>query len=294
MTFARTIGWGRALAFAALIAVLPALQASTVCADTLDRIRHDGKVRVGVGLFGTKPYLWQESGKYKGFENEVLDALIAKLGVKSYEYVITDWSTLIPGLKSDRWDIIMSGMVKNEERVQGGGIAMSRPYFFVYDRLIVNENSKLASTADIKGKVLGSVMGTTDSMVAHSLVDRGMASDVRDFNTFAEPFLALANNQVDAVVLDQVTFLGQKADMPNIKVIGDPEFYVVKPEWAAAQAKADYKLGGAAIGTRVEDTALLQAINKALDELDSEGTRQKIFEKYGIWDQYQTRAAMMK
>jgi ABC-type amino acid transport substrate-binding protein len=282
--------------FLGLLFALPFLLLNQfAAADTLDRIREQGKLLVGVGLFGTKPYAWQDAdGSYKGFEYELLQALTKKLGVKEPEYVITEWTSMIPGLNSGRWDIIMSGLVKTEERMQGGNMLMSRPYFFVYDRIIVMENSPITGEADLKGKVLGSTLGTTDSLVAHSLVDRGLAAEVKDFNTFGEPFLALRNGQVDAVILDHLTFAGQKTEMGNIKAVGEPLFYISKPEFQEAQDKADYRLGGVGIAVRKDDTRLLEEINKALDELDEEGVRQQILEKYGAWDEYQARDAMLK
>lgn len=263
-------------------------------ADTLSDAREKGTIRVGVGLMGTKPFVWQEGSDYLGFEPEIIREVAKRIGVKDFEYVVTEWSTLIPGLKSNRWDLLVTGMVKTEERVQGAGILMSKPYVMAYDRIIVTEDSPIKSEADLKGKVLASLLGSTDSLVAHSLVDRGLAAEVKDFNTYAEPLLALRNKQVDAVIFDQLTYQGYKESMPDLAVVGEPILYIPKPEFADAQAKADYKLGGVAIGMRAEDTSLLDAVNKALDEMDADGTRQKILEKYKSWDDLQTRAAMTK
>ena len=65
------------------------------------------------------------------------------------------------------------------------------------------------------------------------------------------------------------------------------------PEWQAKQDTAGYKFGGDGMGVRKEDTALLAALNQALDDMDAEGVRQKILEKYGVWDASLSREAMM-
>ena len=89
-------------------------QASAQC---VEEIQEAGVLRVGVGLMGLKPFVWQEpDGSYTGFEKEIADYIAGKLGV-SVEYVVTEWTTLIPGLKSDRWDVILSGMSKTQERM---------------------------------------------------------------------------------------------------------------------------------------------------------------------------------
>lgn len=255
-------------------------QASAQC---VEEIQEAGVIRIGVGLMGLKPFVWQEpDGSYTGFEKEIADYIAGKLGVTT-EYVVTEWTTLIPGLKSDRWDIILSGMAKTQERIQGGEIEFSNPYFLIFDRVIVTGDSPIQSVEDLDGKVLASTLGTMDSLVAHSLVDQGLAASVMDFNTFGEPFLALRNNQVDAVVMDETTYLAQLEEMPDLRVVGEPLFYIPKAEWAEAEETADYRLGGLGIGVRQECTDLKAAIDQALADMAADGTREAILRKYDIW-----------
>ena len=280
------------LALLLMVGVTGGATLSPASADTLEKAREAGMIRVGVGLMGTKPFVWQDGDNYVGIEADLIREVIKRIGVNDFEYVVTEWSTLIPGLKSNRWDMLVTGLVKTEERIQGGGILMSKPYMMAYDVIIVTKDSPIKSEADLKGKTLATLLGSTDSLVAHSIVARGGAAEVKDFNTYAEPFMALRNKQVDAVIFDQFTYMGFKESMLDLMVVGEPILYLPKPEWAEAQAKADYKLGGPGIAVRQDDTALLDAINKALDEMDADGTRQKIIEKYGAWDELQTREAM--
>lgn len=264
-------------------------QASAQC---VEEIQEAGVLRIGVGLMGLKPFIWQEpDGSYTGFEKEIADYIAGKLGVTT-EYVVTEWTTLIPGLKSDRWDVILSGMSKTQERIQGGGIDFSNPYFLIFDRVIVNGDSPIQSVEDLNGKVLASTLGTMDSLVAHSLVDQGLAASVMDFNTFGEPFLALRNNQVDAVVMDETTYLAQLEEMPDLRVVGEPLYYIPKAEWAEAEEAADYRLGGLGVGVRQECTDLKAAIDQALADMTADGTREAILRKYDIWSDNQIN--MMK
>jgi len=253
----------------------------------LEAIKSDGVMKVGVGLMGLKPYVWQQAdGTYTGFEKEMTDYIANKLGV-SYEHVVTECTTLIPGCKAERWDIILSGMAKTQERIQGGGIDYSDPYLLIYDRIIVLQDSAIKSREDLKGKKLASTLGTMDSLVAHSLVDAGDAAEVLDFNTFGEPFLALRNGEADAVIMDETTYIAQKEQMADLSVVGDPLFYIPKAEWKEAEEKADYRLGGIAVGVRLECTDLKDAINKALAEMEADGTREKILTSYNIWSDVQ-------
>ncbi len=56
-------------------------------------------------------------------------------------------------------------------------------------------------------------------------------------------------------------------------------------EFLANQGRAIYGEDGS--WRRVRD------LNKALDDMDAEGVRQKILEKYGLWDESLSREAMM-
>jgi ABC-type amino acid transport substrate-binding protein len=258
-------------------------------AGCLDDIKAAGVIKVGNGLMGLKPYAWQlGDGSHTGFEKEMLDYVANKLGVKP-EYVVTEWTSLIPGLKSKRWDIIWSGMAKTQERMQGGGIDYTEPYFLIFDRIIVLKDSGIKGLADLKGKTLASTLGTMDSVVGHSLVDAGHAAKIIDFNTFGEPFLALRNKDADAVILDETAYLAQRGDMPDLTAVGDPLYYIPKPEWKEAEEKSDYRLGALAVGVRLECGDLKDAISTAIAEMDKDGTRRKILEKYGIWSDDQAK-----
>lgn len=274
-------------AFAALLVTsAPAAMAD----ECLDAIKAKGVLLSGNGLMGTKPFIWQnEDGTYGGFEWDLFQELGKRMGIPKVDYEITEWSTLIPGLKAKRWDIIFSAMSATQERVQSAGIEFSNPYFLLLDRVIVKDDSPIKSMEDLKGKTLGSTLGTKDSLNAHMLVDQGKAGSVLDYNTFGEPFVALQNGQVDAVILDQGTFAGQQDQLGNMRVVGDPIYYAAPPEWAAAEAKAPYILGSTAIGVRRECPDLLAAINKALASMDEDGTRKAILEKYGMWADYQAK-----
>lgn len=282
---------GRVLVLLSVIAFVSAPVLETrATADTLDDIRKAGKIKVGNGLMGLKPYCWQNAdGSYSGLELEMLQYVLKKIGVPQFEYVVTEWSTLIPGLKAKRWDIIWSGMAVTQERVVGGGIEYSRPYFLIFDRIIVTKGSPVKGCQDLKGKVVASTLGTMDSVVAHSLVEKCGVAEVKDFNTFGEPFLALRNRQVAAVILDEAAYIGQKEQMPDLDVVGDAMFYIPKKEWAEAEGKAKYILGGLAVGVRREDTKLMEVINAALDDMDKDGTRERIVKKYGLWNKWQEK-----
>lgn len=282
---------------AAIIAAVAAMSLGGIeeaSAQCLPAIMKKGVLLSAVGLMGTKPIVWKDekTGKYEGFEAELLSEVSKRIGVPKWDYVVTEWTTMIPGLKAERWDIIFSAMSVTQERIQGAGIDYSNPYFMLYDQVIVRNDSPIKTMDDLKGKTLASPLGTLDAQNAQLLVDTGKAGKLMTFNTFNEPFLALANKQVDAVVIDQATYLGTKDEMKDLRTVGEPIPYQPKPDWVEAEKGAAYIFGGTAVGVRKECADLKLAINKALTDMDADGTRKTIIEKYGAWSPLQVK--MMK
>ncbi|MEI6533836.1 MAG: ABC transporter substrate-binding protein [Verrucomicrobiaceae bacterium] len=264
-------------------------------ADTLDDIRAKGSITIGVGVMGTKPWVYKnEDGSYAGLEYEMMQYAIAKMGIPKFEYVPTEWDSLIPGLKAKRWDIIWSGMTVTEERRQGAGIDFSRPYYFESDRLAVKGDGPIQSPEDLKDKVIGAVTGTVEEAQARQLLAKGAVKDVKFFGDFATPFLALENGQIQAYVVDNTTYGEQKKVTPNLRTVGPVLFLAADPKWQDQQEKVPYVFGGDGIGVRKEDTTLLAALNDALNAMDADGTRQKILEKYELWDDSLLLKNMMK
>jgi L-cystine transport system substrate-binding protein len=257
-------------------------------AGCLDDVKTAGVLRAGNGLMGMHPFVWQNTdGTYSGIEADVLKEVGKRIGVPKTDFIVSEWTTLIPGLKAGRWDVIISGMSATQERIQTANIRFSRPYFLLYDELIVKSDSPFKTAADLKGKIVATTLGTNDSLNAHRLAAEGKVGEVLDFNTFGEPFAALQNNQADAVLLDQAALLGQLEKTKNLRVVGQPIYEAPKPEWALAETKADYKFGSSAIAVRAECTDLLTALNTALLSMDKDGTRQKILARYGAWSPQQ-------
>jgi len=279
----------RCFASAAVLAIVVSTTAAN--AGCLDDIKSRGVILSANGQMGTKPFVWKndQTGAYEGFEPELFAEIAKRIGVPKWDYAITEWTTMIPGLKAGRWDIILSGMASTQERIQSAGILFSRPYFMMIDHVIVLKDSPIHSMADLKDKILSSTLGTMDSLTAHRLVDQGMAAKVQDFNTFGEPFVALRNKQVDAIIFDQTTFKAEADRSGDLKIVGDALPYQPKPEWLEAENKAPYVLGGLAVGMRRECSDLAEAVNKALADMEADGTRKSILEKYRSWGPEQAK-----
>jgi ABC-type amino acid transport substrate-binding protein len=258
-------------------------------AGCLVDVKAKGEIIAGVGSMGQKPLIWQTTGGgYDGFEWELYKYIGTQLGVTP-KFEITEWTTLIPGLQAKRWDIILSGMTITQERAQGGNIDFSYPYMMFYDGIIVKTDSPIKSIEDLKGKKLGSVLGSMDSLNAHMMVDEGKAGEVLDFNGYGDPFEALRTGQIDAVLLDQASYLGQKETMPDLRRVGDVIYFHPRAGWEDKEAKTATILGAVGVAVPKECPDLSEAINAAIKKFDSTGLRKEAMEKYGMWEDAQAK-----
>ena len=115
------------------------------------------------------------------------------------------------------------------------------------------------------GKMIGVQRGTTgDLYCSASVEDGGFGEEnVTPYDNGLTAVQALLNGQVDCVVIDNAPAQEFVEANPGLKIL-DTEY-----------ANEDY-----AIGVAKGNTALLDAINGALEELQADGTVQSIVDKY--------------
>ncbi len=70
----------------------------------------DGVVRIGYANEAPFAYYDHETGKLVGESVEVTRHILKKMGVADFEGVLTEFASLIPGLKAGRFDVIAAGM----------------------------------------------------------------------------------------------------------------------------------------------------------------------------------------
>lgn len=252
---------------ALVVLLLAGRPAGVLSADVLKEIKSRGELLWGADAEGGAPYVYpdpQKPEQLTGFEYDLAEALAAKLGVKA-RMVQNQWDQLIPALERGNFDIILNGLELTPDNQRR--IAMSRPYF-VYAQQIVTrtDTDGLTRMEGLKDKPVG----VLSSSVAQRLVEKMGGTDLRVYPGNVESFRDLKARRIEAVVLDLPIAL----------------FYA-KPDPALKFSGAPFAPGYYAIGIRPRDTALLAALNRAIQELDEDHTLERICRKYEIWDERQ-------
>lgn len=129
--------------------VVTTLQSLTAVAETtLEKARRQGYVRVGFANEAPFGYATPD-GKLTGEAPEVARAVLARMGIPEVDGVLTEFGSLIPGLKAGRFDIIAAGMFITPKRCQQ--ISFSEPSYGIGQAFLVPEgNPKSLNTyADV-------------------------------------------------------------------------------------------------------------------------------------------------
>ena len=204
------------------------------------------------------PYeMTTDSGDIEGIDVDTAKAIAEKRGLE-LQIDEMDFDAALLSVQQGKADIAMAGITVTDERK--AVMAFSDSYATGIQSIIVPEGSDIASPDDLAGKKIGTQRGTTgyiyctddfgeDSVVAY---DNGLTA-----------VQALNNGQVDAVVIDNAPAKEYVAANPGLKVL------------ETSYAEEDY-----AIGMNKDNTALVEAVNAALEELKADGTLQSIVDKY--------------
>ena len=227
--------------------------------NKLDSIQKSGKLVVALeGAW--QPWSYHDSSDtLVGYDVEVSRAIAEKLGVEP-EYVESDWDSLFAGLDAGRYDMVCNGVEVTEERAKT--YAFTTPYGYIHTALAVRkDNEDIHSFEDLKGKTTANSLASTYMELAESY-----GATVQGIDTLEETIQLLTAGRIDATLNADVSFYDY------LNVHPEADFKLV-----AQTAEASHV---AIPVLKSEDTAYLDALNAAIEELRADGTLKTLSEKY--------------
>ena len=203
------------------------------------------------------PYeMTTDDGGFEGIDVEIATAIAEKLGLE-LDILDMDFDSALLAVQQGKSDIVMAGVTVNEDRQLVMDFTDS--YATGVQVIIVKEGSDV--TIDNMGEgLIGTQRGTTGNI---NCTDDYGEEHVMAYDDGFTAVQALMNGQVDCVVIDNAPAQEFVKNNAGLTIL-DTEY-----------ANEDY-----AIGLNKGNTALLDAINTALNELISDGTVQTIIDKY--------------
>lgn len=199
---------------------------------------------------------------YEGIDVEIAAAVAEKLGL---ELQIDDmeFTSALLAVQNNSADMIFGALSYREDRDEV--MDFTDPYATGVQVVIVPEDSDITSLDDLNGKLIGTQAGTTGYTYASAPPEEnGFGEEnVRAYDNGATAVQALLGGQIDAVIIDDGPARQYVAANDGLTILDTPW---VEEDYCAAVDEGN--------------SALLYAINTALNELIDDGTVQSIQDKY--------------
>jgi len=237
-------------------------------ADTLEEVKKRGVLVVGTEA-AYVPYEFFKDGKIIGYDPDIIDHLVAKLGVKA-QLVDTAWNGIIPALYAKKFDVIVSAMTITKERADK--VLFSMPYADASNVILLRAGEERIKTADdLSGKIIGVQIGSAAAGIIKTfeakLKSNGKPgySEVKQYEHYPEAYQDLINKRVDAVVNSRSTMMVVMRDAPG-------QFKMIP---GVSEITAYFGMA-----FRKEDTSFQSFVNTELASLKSSGQLAKLQEKW--------------
>lgn len=207
-----------------------------------------------------------DNGEIVGFDIDLAKAVGEKMGV-NVEVKPIDWDSKDMELSSGKIDVIWNGFSITDERRQE--VLFSNPYLSTKQSIVVKKGSDITKKADLAGKKIALQDGSTseDALKADTATYESVGDDnISRLKENSQVLMEVDSGRADAAVIDEV-FVRYYLQKENLL-----DKYTVLEEGFDEE---DYGVGG-----RKGDYALMEAINKALDECKADGTTSEISKKW--------------
>ncbi len=256
-----------------LIAIILLLSACGEKTSTLEQIKKEGEVTIGVA--NEVPYGFKTpDGEVKGEAPEVIKLVMKRMGVDRVNAVVTEFGSLIPGLKAGRFDIIAAGLYITPKRCTQ--VAFTEPTYSIGEGFLVKKGNPkdLHSYEDVKkmdNVKLGAVAATVELGYARKL---GIAEEkIVVFPNNISAVAGVKSGRIDALATTSIT----------VSKLAEKEAGVVKATpFTDPIIDGKSVRGYGALAVRKNDTELLKALNRHIKEVVGSDIHQEAVGKYGF------------
>jgi polar amino acid transport system substrate-binding protein len=202
-----------------------------------------------------------EKNEIVGFDIDYAKAAAEKMG-KKVKFQPIDWSTKEAELSSGRIDLIWNGYTITDERKQK--VLFTKPYLKNAQVVVTLADSKLTKLDDLTGKVVGLQTLSSASDALNAAPIKAKIKTVTEFADNVQALTDLKSGRLDAVVIDEIVI--------NYYMTQEKEAFKILDESLAPEEYG--------IGVKKGNEKLLKELQKALDEMNADGTAAGISKKW--------------
>jgi polar amino acid transport system substrate-binding protein len=229
--------------------------------STMAAIQDRGRLIVGVDQ-NTRPfgYLDPASGRLQGFDIDVAREIARRIfgDPDRIDLRVVEAGQRESALQSGQVDLVVRTFSITCERKQT--IDFSTTYFYAKQRILARKGSEIHSAADLSGKRVCSVSGTTSLKRVFELSPRPTLIGV---TSWTDCLLMMQQGQVDAISTDDAVLKGLAEQDPGVELVG--ESLGIEPY---------------GVGIRKGDDDLVRFVNGVLDDIRTDGTWQRLYDKW--------------
>ena len=179
---------------------------------TFDKIKKTGKVTVGTEA-AFPPFEFVQDGKIVGYGKDILDIIIADLGVELNQLDLP-WQGILPGVLAGKFDFVATSVTIKPDRAKQFAftVPIGEGTTWIMKR---KGDTSIMSVDDMAGKVVGTQLASGNEDASKTfeadMKARGLDGfgELKLFTSYPEVTLALANGTLDVAV----------QNLPNLAVI---------------------------------------------------------------------------
>jgi len=254
-----------------VVAVAGAFALPALAGPTLDRIRATGTIELGY-RDDAAPFSYRDrEGRVRGYSVELCERAAAEVAkVAGVASLKLQWKALSA---DERIDAVARGAVDLEcgtttiSLSRMAVVDFSVPIYVDGGAVLVGTRSKLGKLADLKGRRVAVIPGTTtEQALARTLTAIGAPAIVVPIGNLAEGLAQLAAGKVDGVAGDRIVLTVQRSRTPSA---GDSDFL-----------PSDISYEPYGLVMRRDDPDFRLAVNRALVELYRSGEIDPVFQRW--------------
>ncbi|MGD9618797.1 MAG: glutamate ABC transporter substrate-binding protein [Mycolicibacterium sp.] len=225
------------------------------------KIRERGRLIVGLDI-GSNLFSFRDpiTGEITGFDVDIAAEISRDIfGTPSQvEYRILSSQDRIKALENNQVDVVVKTMTMTCERKKL--VNFSTVYLMANQRILVPRDSGISGPADLSGKRICVVKGTTSLERMQEITPPPIIVGVI---TWADCLVALQQRQVDAVSTDDAILAGLVSQDPYLRIVGP------------SLNQEPY-----GIGVNLQNTDLVRFVNGTLERLRRDGTWNTLYRKW--------------
>ena len=203
-----------------------------------------------------------EKNTLVGFDIDLATEAAKRLGAE-VTFKPIDWNAKEAELNGKRVDVLWNGLTITEERK--ANILFTTPYLENRQIIVVLDKSPIKTKAELAGKVVGVQDGS--SAIEAVEKDAATAKSLKELKKFPDNVTALmdlSTGRLEALVVDEV--------------VG--RYYTAKKAGEYRVLDENFGTEDYGVGTRKDDSELMNKIQKAMDDMKKDGSAAAISTKW--------------